>query len=241
MTPVVPITDHPALPDEVPLVADFNDDRNRLSYYYPLLKSIDGVRTPITSFHDVDGTLNSYPQIEYRDITTFMIDQSMRNAFVRGDYSSGKYDGDTGSKITSQDPYDIEDTVLDMFQQLSKSKRNIGGRIAVREWIPHDIEARCFLRDGEVYSGASLTDLEPDWPMDQVESVAEKFNTFAWSCDFIRHEQTHKWYCIDMGLDGLYYNGDDWVAISEHHYDGDSPEQAKEEMPTMERLRTRYR
>jgi len=63
----IPITNHPELPDEVPLVADFHDMRNRLSYYYPILRDIDEIKTPITKFFSVDGNYNSYPQISYRE------------------------------------------------------------------------------------------------------------------------------------------------------------------------------
>jgi hypothetical protein len=66
MNTEVPITKHPKLPDGVPLVASFNDDRNRLSYYFPLLNAIDGVRVPLTKFIPIDGSYDSYPQIEYR-------------------------------------------------------------------------------------------------------------------------------------------------------------------------------
>jgi hypothetical protein len=229
----IPITNHPKLPDGVPLVAGLHDMRNRLSYYYPILRDIQRVNTPITKFFSISGDYDSYPETEYREVTRFMQDQQMRNAFVRGDFSSAKFDS-SGRRINSQDPYDIEGVVLEMMRQLGRAKRHLGGRIAVREWIPHEHEVRFFIRNGEVHYSASLSDLSSHKrPYKQAELVAEKFDTYAWSCDFIRHEKTGTWYCIDMGLDGLYKSRDgSWVAISEHLDEDNSPERFTDEMPT---------
>ena len=230
MNTEIPITDHPQLPEGVPLVASFHDDRNRLSYYYPSLREISGIRTPPTKFLPVRGGFDSYPDIEYRDATRFMQDLSMQKAFVRGDYSAGKFDGEEGSKIDSQDPYDIETVVLELLRQLGRSKRHLGGRIAIREWIPHDREVRYFIRDGAVVYRDSLDDGET-FPDAQARTVAQQFSSFAWSVDWIRHKTTGVWYCTDMGLDGLYYAGTGWTAISEHLDEQHSPQQYASEMP----------
>lgn len=232
----VPITDHPPLPEGVPLVADFNDDRNRLSYYFPILEQLETVITPKTRFLKVEGNYNSYPKIEYRDITQFMQGLDSENAFVRGDFSSGKFNGDDGSKIESQDPYDIEQVVLELIRQLSLSKRYLGKRIAVREWIPHETEVRYFIKNGEIlYRGTGEdTDIdEKEYPDDAAEKVAKAFPHFSWSVDFIQHSSEEEWYCTDMGLNGLYYSdsSNEWISISEHINPSYSPERYAEEMP----------
>lgn len=232
-----PITDHPKLPEGVPLVASFHDDRNRLSYYHPILRKIDGVRTPLTAFSPVEGDFDSYPEIEYRDVTQFMQDIGVQEAFVRGDYSSGKFDGDAGSKIDSQDPYDIETVVLEMIRQLGRGKRHLGGRIAVREWIPHDAEVRYFIDGGHIQYRDSIDNVaDEDFPDPQAAEVARHFLHFAWSVDFIRHETSGSWYCIDMGLDGLYHTGAEWVAMSEHLDESYSPENHADDMVEPRRL-----
>lgn len=233
----IPITRHPELPEGVPLVADFHDMRNRLSYYLPILREIDNVRVPVTKFFPIEGDYDTYPEIEYRDVTEYMQDQQMRQAFVRGDYSSAKFDGDSGGLIDSQDPYDIEGVVIEMIRQLARAKRHLGSRIAVREWIPPAREVRFFLRDGGVYYADSTDDdNEMEWPWVQARHVARTMDTYAWSCDFIEHEKTGKWYCIDCGLDGLYHNEKRWVAISEHIDESKSPAQYTERMPRPEVL-----
>jgi len=234
----VPITYHPELPEGVPLVASFSDDRNRLSYYLPRLQSIEGLRAPLTTLISVDGNFDSYPEIEYRDATRFMQDIGAQTAFVRGDYSSGKYDGDVGSKIHSQDPYDIETVVLETLRQLGRGKRHLGGRIAIREWISHDREVRYFIRDGSVLYSDSLDNgnESPDWV---AGAVADHFSDLAWSVDFIRHERSGSWYLIDMGLDGLYHNGTEWIPISEHLDKSYSPIQHADKMPDPDRLKYR--
>ena len=238
MNTEIPITDHPKLPEGVPLVGSFHDDRNRLSYYYPRLRSLEGVRTPLTTFLPVEGDFDSYPEIEYRDATRFMQDIGVQEAFVRGDYSSGKYDGDTGSKIESQDPYDIETVVLELLRQLGRGKQYLGGRIAIREWVPHDREVRYFVRDGEVVYGSSIDDSE-EFPDSAAETVADHFTDLAWSVDFIRHETTDEWYLIDMGLNGPYHTGSEWIAMSEHLKEEHSPQQYTHQMPEPNRLRCR--
>jgi len=234
----IPIQSHPALLDGVPLVASFHDDRNRLSYYYPILDQLDGVRVPVTKFFSVDGSLDSHLDIDYRAITQFMQDIQTKEVFVRSDYCSAKYNDDDGSRITSQDAFDIETVVLELVRQLGRQKRWLGGRIAIREWVPHDREVRYFIRNGEVvYRGC--VDGDGEYPDKMSERVAEGFRTFAWSADFIRHEQTGKWYCIDMGLDGLHApDGGDrtWVAISEHTDPEQSPERFIDEMPEPQRF-----
>lgn len=229
----VPVTDHRDLPDGVPLVAEFHDDRNRLSYYYPLLHD---VQTPETEFFSVEGGVDSFFDVEYREITRFMQYLGSAEAFVRGDFSSGKYEGEVGSKIESQDPFDIETTVTEMFKQLTQGKRHIGGRIVVREWIPHDAEARYFIRDGEILYRDSHEDVD-EYPDEMMEKVADTFDTFAWSADAIRHETTGEWYVIDMGLDGLQPHDGGWFDISEH-LDGDySNEIHADEMPGVMQFR----
>lgn len=233
-TPEIPIISHPDLPDSVPLIADFHDMRNRLSYYFPLLRDMDVVTVPQTRFFAVTGSSDTFFDINCRDITQFLQTHQLQTAFIRGDYSSGKYNGDVGSKLTSHDPYDIECTIRDLFNQLGLSKRRLGSRIAVREWIPHEREVRFFLRDGAVYYADSVTESPAtDWPWKTAESIAQEFSTYAWSCDFIQHTYSEQWYCIDMGLDGFYYDPHTgWVSISEHiqhergfqHLDEDMPD-----------------
>lgn len=235
--PGTPLTGHPSLPDAVPLVAGFHDDRNRLSYYHPRLRELDGVRTPATRFFPVEGDTQSYPDAEYREMTRFMQRLDDVVAFVRGDFSSGKYRGEDGSKLTSQDPVSIEQTVLELLRQLALDKRHLGGRLALREWVEHDTEVRYFIADGEVVYAASLDDTDRDsFPDQQATTVAAEFDTFAWSVDFIRSE-VGLWYCIDMGLDGLYWCDGDWVAISEHPTHSFSPQQYADEMPAPEQFR----
>jgi len=238
MTFEIPITQNRKLPHGVPLVADFHDMRNRLSYYYPILKTIDGVRTPITKFFRIGGDYDSFPEIPYRDITEFMQSQHMKKAFVRADYSSAKFDS-SGRRIDSQDPHDVEGVVLEMIRQLSRSKRHLGGRIAVREWIPPAREVRFFLRDGEIlYADSTDDDVETEWPWVDARHVARQMDSYAWSCDFIEHEKTGKWYCIDMGLDGLYYSDDHgWTSHSEHIDKSQSPAERTERMPHPEKLK----
>lgn len=234
-----PIVSHPNLPEGVPLVASFHDDRNRLSYYYPLLDAVGDVNTPATTFVGVGGGADTFLSADHRAITSFMQSFETTEAFVRSDYSSGKCDGEAGSKIDSQDPYDIEGTVLEMFRQLSRAQRRIGGRIAVREWVPHDVEVRYFIRDGGVVYGDSTDDVaDAEMPDEHAQVVAAKFDTFAWSVDFIRHESTGEWYCIDMGLDGLYPDRGSWVAISEHLDEEQSPERFADEMPDPRRFQS---
>lgn len=241
MNTEIPIlsNNEPLLPDSVPLVASFHDDRNRLSYQYPLLQDINGVRTPLTYFIPVEGSIDSHIQIEYREITRLMQKNNWMSAFVRSDFTSGKYDGEVGSKITSQDPHSIEQTVLELVSQVFFAKRYLGSRIAIREWIPHTREVRYFIRDGDILywdsEDNSVTDDEV--PTDQAEKVAKEFTTYSWGVDFIQHSETGDWYCIEMGLNGLYYSYENsmWVEITEHTnstYDLESVE----DMPTPELL-----
>jgi hypothetical protein len=226
--PETPITNHPKLPDEIPLIADFNDDRNRLSYYHPQLETIKEVRTPLTLFLPVNGGKDTYLHCDYRRATQFMQEISATRAFIRGDYSSAKYSED-GRIVNSQDPSRIEETALELFRQLSLAKRNIGGKIAIREHIPHETEVRYFIEDGQIIYRGSLDD-PTEFPDEMAIHVTKEFNSLSWSVDFIQHERTGKWYCIDMGLNGLYHNGEDWIAISEHVDKKRSPEKHRDKM-----------
>lgn len=222
------------LPDGVPLVASFNDDRNRLSYYYPKLKEKEGVNVPETKIFEIEGGIDTFPHLDFRDITCFMQDIDSINAFIRGDYSSAKVGCERSVKIESQDPYDIEENFATFIKDIILSRRWIGSKFIVREWIPHEVEVRYFIRDGEILYADSVVGFEGDWPVGQADKVSEVFDEDAWSCDFIRHEKTGEWYCIDMGLDGLYHDGDRWISISEHLDGENSPENYSDEMPQPE-------
>lgn len=241
-----PIKNHSDIPNDVPLVADFHDDRNRLSYYYPRLSSVGDVDTPVTKFFGINGNLQENISIEYRKITEFMQSIDAIKAFLRGDFTSAKLSSN-GSKIESQDPYDIQNVFAEFVKQTIITDRNIGGRVAVREWIPHDIEVRTFIRNGEIYSIDSIavgddvyrnvedhiTQSDLQMINNQLDPISDEFDTFSWSVDFIKHSKNGKWYCIDMGLDGLYYNNTSgkWVSISEHVEESNSPGVCADEMP----------
>jgi hypothetical protein len=232
-----PITDHPKLPEGVPLVADFHDDRNRLSYYYPRLRNISSnVTVPVTKFFAVQGDCKTVPKCDCRKITQFMQDISARRGFLRGDFTSAKLDRE-GSVLKSQDPYDINETFAVFVKNVIMTERHIGGRIAVRDFIPHDEEIRYFIDDGDVLYHQSISGVN-NYPENQIQSIAHEFNQLSWSVDFIRHEKTGEWYCIDMGLNGLYPNNEgSWVAISEHPNKDMSPENYSDSMPNPDRLK----
>jgi hypothetical protein len=231
----IPITTHPKLPEEVPLVASFHDDRNRLSYYHPRLRSIEGVRTPLTKFLPVEGSFHSYPEIEYRDATRFMQDistQGIRSwrlliGKVRGrhgfeDRLTGPLRHRNGSPRTTPAawPGEAIPRRTDCHQRVGASRPR----------------SALFVRGGSVIYGASLDDGD-EFPDATAERIAGHFTDLAWSVDFIRHETTGRWYCIDLGLDGLYHTGTEWIAISEHLEEEHSPQQYTDEMPAPERLR----
>lgn len=241
-SPETPITEHDALPEDIPLIADFHDDRNRLSYYHPRLEQLQPVQTPTTKFFPITGGINSIPTCNHREITKFMQDLNTTNAFIRGDFSSSKISQD-GRILTSQDAETITQTISELLKGLYITERHLGRRVAVREYIPHDTEIRYFIRNGSYYYHEQLTDENfPNDPISlpkgQIKTIAEEFSHFGWSVDFILHEDTKEWYCIDMGLDGLYYNDNtsEWVAISEHPDKTRSPEQYSDVMPNPNRF-----
>lgn len=115
----------------------------------------------------------------------------------------------------------------------------------------HPTEVRYFIEDGEVdyrfpsketfieknrecpelfsYVDFDMDALE--YPDDWAEEVAREFDELSWSVDFIRDAVTGKWYCNDMGLNGLYYNEttEEWVSICGHD-DGKGPGQYVDQM-----------
>lgn len=232
-----PITTHPCLPDGVPLVADFHDDRNKLSHYHTRLDNMNGdIMTPITKFFQLQGSLETVPSFEYREATRFMQDINTRRAFLRGDYTSAKLDRD-GRVIDSQDPHDIKTTFANFLRDVVRTERHIGRLIAVREFIPHEIEVRYFIRDGSILYHQSVSGVD-DLPESQINAIANEFDSLSWSVDFIKHQKTGEWYCTDMGLDGLYPDdsGNSWTAISEHPDESYSPENYTDGMPNAKRL-----
>lgn len=235
-TPPTPITNHQALPDEVPLVAGFHDDRNRLSYQYPRLAACDGVNTPVTRFFQIEGSVETTLSCDYREITKFMQDISTQNAFIRSDFSSAKLEK-KGRKITSQDPYDIKQTMGVLIGNLIETQRHIGGKIAVREYIPHEIEIRFFIREGSVVYHEEVHE-DISIPSEQITTIAEEFDTLSWAVDFIYHSESGEWVCIEMGLNGLYYSEESrkWIAISEHPDPSMSPEEHTNKMPNPDRF-----
>lgn len=234
-TPETPITSHAALPDDVPLVADFHDDRNRLSNYNPRLSRINGVKTPETKFFEIYGSTEGVPSCKYREMTKFMQDIDTNKCFLRGDYTSAKL-SKNGRILDSQDPHDIKKTFATLVKNVIITERNLGGRIALREFIPHNLEVRFFIRDGKIhYTHQSQSSL--DLPRKMVADIAAEFDKLAWSVDVIRHKNTKNWYCIDMGLDGLYpYTHTEWEAISEHTDPSKSPTQYTNKMPDPNRF-----
>jgi hypothetical protein len=171
-----------------------------------------------------------------------MQDLQTSTAFIRSDFSSAKLSKD-GRCLDSQDPVAIKRTIGELVKNLIVTERHIGGRIAVREYIPHDVEIRYFIRDGEYEYHEDITshnrfNESMSLPTSQVDAIADVLSQFSWSVDFILHEETDTWVCIDMGLDGLYYreSSDEWVSISEHPDSEQSPARVINEMPNPDRF-----
>lgn len=59
-----------------------------------------------------------------------------------------------------------------------------------------------------------LKELE-EFPVDQIIALAEEFTEYAWHMDFCLTTDM-EWYFIDMGVDGVYWNGERWVCMSGH-------------------------
>lgn len=100
----------------------------------------------------------------------------------------------------------------------------------------HPNEVRFFVEDGRIRSmSPSITSLvevnkgnqctlhyvkerlddDLEFPVDQIIAVAEEFSEYAWHVDFCLTTDM-EWYLIDMGLDGVYWNGERWVCMSGH-------------------------
>lgn len=233
--PETPITDHKQLPDGVPLVASFNDDRNRLSYYHPRLNNLEQTNTPQTRFFKISGSSEEILSIPYREVTKYLQDIDSKKGFIRGDFSSAKLSRD-GRVLASQDPYDIQQTFARLVENHIITERHLGGRVAVREYIPHDTEVRYFIENGDILYRQDKDNVDK-YPSEQAYTIAREFNEFSWSVDFIKNKESGEWYCIDMGLNGLYPDSQDtWIAISEHTDESYTPQQYADKMPTADRF-----
>lgn len=233
--PETPITTHKQLPDEVPLIASFHDDRNRLSFYHPRLTSLNEVTTPTTKFFKIAGSSETTLSAEYREITKFLQDIDSDIGFIRGDFSSAKLSQE-GRVINSHDPYNIKETFATLVENHILTERHLGGKIAVREYVPHEVEVRYFIENGDILYRQEQECVE-DYPSKQAYAVATEFDEYSWSVDFIKHENKNMWYCIDMGLNGLYPESpNEWIAISEHTDKSYSPQQYTDQMPSADRF-----
>lgn len=243
------------LPDGVPLVAQFDDERNRLDYYYPRLDSV--APTPWTRFFDLQ-TEKGVPNFDEGAISEYIVEQGWTNAFVRGMYASAKIDLVEGSHIYSQDRNDIRRTVSELVRQHIVLDRALGDKLAVREMFDleycanpgcqrhHPTEVRYFVRNGEIkyrfpsedrfaeknrecdelFSYVDDSLDSLEYPDDYAQRVAREFDELAWSVDFIRDAKTGEWYATDMGLDGLYYNTDTGGWVAISEHE--SPEKSPE-------------
>jgi hypothetical protein len=233
--PKTPITDHPQLPDEVPLIASFHDNRNKLSHYYPRLTPLTEINTPTTKFFKISGNAETTLSVKYREITKFLQDIHTDLGFIRGDFSSAKLSQD-GRILNSHDPYDIKETFATVVENHILTERHLGKQIAVREYIPHEVEVRYFIENGDILYRQEIPDIE-QYPSKQAYTVASEFDEFSWSVDFIKHDETNTWYCIDMGLNGLYpEQSNHWIAISEHTDKNHSPQRHADKMPDADRF-----
>lgn len=253
------------LPDGVPLVASFHHYFNRLFYYYPRLPdgvrtpeteffTVTGSRGGLPSFDDheiahwmreqdyqqafVRGDYSSakvYPRkgsLIYEptaDVVRDTIANLIRDLITQ--------DRELGGRIAVRELLDLD--------YCPRQNRN----------HLHHNEVRYFIRDGEI---EYCTDTVEEWcemhyecdetfsyveedldgisfPDEQAQMVAERFDDLAWSVDFARDAKTGEWYCIDMGLDGLYWisETEEWHVISGHGNDrcGKSPENYVDQMP----------
>lgn len=124
------------LPEDVPLVTDFNHPYNRLDYYHPRLVET-GVPVPETKFFDVSVEQGT-PNFDEGAISEYMVEMGWRQAFVRGMYASAKIDPVKGSCLRSQDRNDIRETIGELIVQHIILDRPLGERIAVRKMIDLD-------------------------------------------------------------------------------------------------------
>lgn len=249
------------LPDGVPLVADFNHEYNRLDYYHPRLVEA-GVPVPETQFFDIEvgdpmtfdeGAVSEFLVGNgWRQAFVRGMYASAKLAPREGSHLNSQDRDDIRRTVTRLLAQHI------MMERPLGGRIAVRERIDLeyctqRRQDHHDSEVRYFIRDGEVlYRGPpeetfEQTNLDCDnifgyveddmrggieYPDHLAEVVASEFDELAWSCDFARDAKSGEWYCIDMGLDGLYWNEttEEWVSISGHWDEDHSPERLSTEM-----------
>lgn len=153
------------LPDHVPLASTFHHPYNRLSYYHPKIVDMDGVRVPHTEFFEFDSSKISDTggaAFDTEEMYIWMRENGYQQAFLRSDYSSAKIHPREGSMIEQPEHDFVERTVMELVSQHYMTRRMIGGRLALREWIDldyctkqgpshhHMTEVRYFIDDGDV-------------------------------------------------------------------------------------------
>lgn len=240
------------LPDGVPLVADFHHDYNRLSYYYPRIPDdIRTPETEFFPMETASGGLPEFDDhavahwMRERDYQQAFVRGDFSSAKVAPRKGSLIYE-----PVSDVVRDTVAHLVSDLITQRRRLGGKMAVREWLDlDYCPrqnanhlHHTEVRYFIRDGRVYRPEPLDkwieshrdceqtysyveeDLDSiSFPDEQAEIVAETFDDLAWSCDFARHAKTGDWYCIDMGLDGLYWieETEEWCPISGH---GDDPE-----------------
>lgn len=235
------IEEKEALSKEYPGPFPFSCWENTLMYWYPKVKST-SIKTPQTLILKGEREDSGMPKFDIEDIRNVFseIDDEI---FIRGGLGSGSM-----NYISSEmDDSEIEEIIMEnIFEIEIQSNLFLGelpslvfrkyldldfmdtNNIKDRETHPH---VRFFIRNGEIK--ASYNRVEAVSP--QIIQNSEKFmennirklrdwareaaNTFElpYSIDFIM-DTNKEWYCIDMALDGLYWNTkhERWHEMSAH-------------------------
>lgn len=247
------ITD--GLPDSVPLLANFNHPKNRLDYYESKLRDT-GVRVPETKYFPVEiekstqkfdeGPISQYmvdngwkqafvrgmyASAKYEPMAGSHIHSQDRDA-IRETVCNligqmVRLDVPLGDRIAVREWLDLDYCARDDHFHRSEVRYFIRDGEVVYRSPSEEKFMRSSLRCDAVYSYVQ-NDFDDgiNYPDHAARHVAEIFDELSWSVDFARDAKSGRWYCIDMGLNGLYWNEahKKWVAISEHPEKEYSPE-----------------
>lgn len=218
------------------LVDELDSGRGQFDCYYERLEGV--VPTPETEIIDL-STSDREPW-DSEQIKSIMEQKGWNRAFVRGMQKAAPGKIESGSIIKEPTVSEIDNTLSSLFVQLSMSEWEHGGSIAVRELldtrfclgknhhmchpeiryiieggdiickIPEEVNVNCELQ----YDYLDDTIDSARTPDDMAREVASEFENSTWAVDFVM-DTKGDWYCLEMNLNGIRWNGDTdkWINM----------------------------
>lgn len=201
------------LPDGVKVVAAEDAVWNRTTYYHPLLRDKTIAPVPDTAVFEINTSPNGVMSVDTEAIQQFIRERGIDEWVLKTDYAC-PIQREENVRCSTDSMQAVKDQFSVLIESVIRHEKPVGENVIASDYIPNQTEIWYYIDSGDIIDSTEFGKHANDRPRGIVESITDVFSELPWRVDLIKSNVTGEWYCIDMVLDGYYYDSGEWVPMA---------------------------